>query len=270
MQVIGAPAEETSGGKVVFARAGIYDGLDAAMMAHPFGIFASSGTFYGMQPLRFEFFGKAAHAAGAPENGINALDGAIAAFVGINALRQHVPGNVRIHGIIRDGGKAPNIVPDYACADFYVRASEISLLNEVVEKVKRCAEAGALSSGARLEISEFELPFLPFKPNYTLSKVCVEELKKTGIGQETIEPYNSGGSSDVGDVSQHCPAVHEWIGIANDLKVEPHTAEFCVAADSELAYESLFKTAESFVNTAERLLKEPELVKKVRAEFEGR
>lgn len=141
--VFGTPAEETKGGKVTMAEAGIFDQLDVAMMVHPLDSYMKSGSSLAMDAIQFEFFGKAAHAAASPHMGINALDAVLQTFNSINALRQHITSDARIHGIITEGGKAANIVPDYAVAQFYVRAANREYVNELVEKVKKCAEGAS-------------------------------------------------------------------------------------------------------------------------------
>ena len=147
VQVIGAPAEETNGGKVPLAANGYYDDLAVAMMAHPFGRHAASGSMNAIDSQRFEFFGKSAHAAGAPHEGINALNGVLKTFDLIDALRQHITPDARVSGVIKDGGKAANIVPDYAMAEFYIRANTSAYLIGFSEKVKNCARAAALATG---------------------------------------------------------------------------------------------------------------------------
>src|SRR5690606_39160048 len=137
-----------------------------------------SGESLAMDAIQFAYKGKASHAAASPEKGINALDSVIQLFNGINALREHLPTDVRIHGIISDGGVAANVVPDYAVAQFYIRAKERSYLNEVVGKVKNIANGAALMTGATLEISNYELSYDDMNTNQTLSDAFTENLKK--------------------------------------------------------------------------------------------
>lgn len=139
--VIGTPAEETCGAKVEMAKAGVFDNIDIAMAVHPTGeAHTRSGKSQAMEAIQFTFKGKTAHAAGAPHEGINALDGVITLFNSINALRQQTLETARIHGVISNGGKAANIIPDLAVANFYVRAQTLSYLKELVEKVKTVLE----------------------------------------------------------------------------------------------------------------------------------
>ncbi|HBS60156.1 MAG TPA: amidohydrolase, partial [Firmicutes bacterium] len=167
--VLGTPAEETSGAKVAMTEQGIFTGIDVAMMLHPDGVSYASGSSLAMEAVQFAFRGKASHAAAAPEKGINALQGVIQTFNGIGALREHLASDVRIHGIITQGGAAPNIVPDYAAARFYVRAGRRRELAEVMEKVKNCARGAALMTGATLEISAYEHAYADMNTNKALA-----------------------------------------------------------------------------------------------------
>ena len=159
--------------------------------------------------IQFEFFGKASHAAGAPHEGINALDAVIQTFNGINALRQHILPDARIHGIIPEGGKAANVVPDYAVAQFYVRGTERAYVNELLDKVKNCAKAAALATGARLESSFYELSYDDLKTNETLSDAFTQNMIELGVDPDSIhEKADGGGSVDMGNVSQIAPSIH--------------------------------------------------------------
>jgi len=267
VRVIGAPAEETTGGKVNLAAAGYYDDLTVAMMAHPFGRHAASGGMYAMDSQRFEFFGKAAHAAGDPENGINALNAVIETFNSINALRQHLLPTTKISGIIRHGGNAANIVPDYASCEFYPRAADSAYLLQVREKVQNCARAAALATGARLEITNFEGWYDDLHTNETLSARAVQHTKAQGITQ-SMEPYMSTASSDIGNVSYRCPTIHQWIDVAGDPSVSLHTTEILACTDSAYGYEQMFLVARAFVATAEDVLTDADFRETIRKEFE--
>ena len=150
--VFGTPAEEggpNGSAKGSFVKHGLVEGIDAAMMIHPFGQTRPTSSSLAVDPLDFEYIGKPAHAAAAPHEGINALDAVIQLFNGINALRQQVPDDVRIHGIITHGGDAPNIIPEYAKARFYIRAATRTRLNDITRRVKAVAEGAALATGGK-------------------------------------------------------------------------------------------------------------------------
>lgn len=264
--VYGTPAEETRGGKVTMAEQGVFDHLDVALMAHPYYQHEKSGASLAMDAIQFEFFGKAAHAASSPHEGINALDAVIQTFNSINALRQHVKSDVRIHGIIPEGGKAANVVPDHAIAQFYVRANSRSYVNEVVEKVKACAKGAALATGARLETSFYELSYDDLITNETLSTVFTNNLIDLGIVPNEIHDKGDGGSLDMGNVSQVCPSIHPYIKIC-DQPFACHTIEFRDAAMTEPAFEGMILGAKTLAYTAYDVLTNKNLLQQIKDEF---
>ncbi|MBO4235928.1 MAG: M20 family metallopeptidase [Firmicutes bacterium] len=267
VRVIGAPAEETMGGKCALAEAGYYDDLAVAIMGHPASVHAASGNMMAIDSQKFEFFGKAAHAAASPDKGINALNAVLFTFRSVDALRQHTVDSARVHGIIRNGGEAANIVPDYASCEFYIRAEDSKYCLEFSERVKNCARAAALATGAELKISNFEGFYDNLATNETLSKRSVEHTHEFGIAQE-IKKREDTGSSDIGNVSYRCPCIHQWFDVVGDPSVSLHTEEFCACADSDYAYEQMFIIAKAFVATAEDVLTQPEFLAEIRAEFD--
>ncbi|MGL5379631.1 M20 family metallopeptidase [Clostridium sp.] len=234
--VYGTPAEETNGAKVIFAEAGVFDELDVAMIAHPHSTTCKSGKSVALYPLQFTYKGKTAHAASCPQDGINALNSVIQLFNGIDALRQHVTPDVRMHGIITNGGVAANIVPDEATAQFYFRAAEKETLNELVEKVKRIAEGAALMTGATLIMEKYELQYDNLKTNENLSEAFNENLRKLGILE--IGERDTFGSSDIGNVSHIVPTIHPMIGIS-ECYVRAHSTELADATIKPFANERL-------------------------------
>ncbi|MFQ7549967.1 MAG: M20 family metallopeptidase [Blautia marasmi] len=178
--VLGTPAEETNGAKVTMAGEGIFDDVLAAIMLHPDGQSKESGSSLALDAVRFRFYGRTAHASSAPEKGINALDAVILLFNGINALRQHVPDDVRMHGIIAKGGLRPNIVPEYAEARFNFRAGKRKTLNEVVEKAKQCARGAAEMTGASVKIDYYELSNDDMVTNPVLGRLMSENFRFMG------------------------------------------------------------------------------------------
>ncbi|EFV76836.1 M20 family metallopeptidase [Cytobacillus pseudoceanisediminis] len=267
--VFGTPAEETKGGKVTMAEAGIFDVLDAAIMVHPLDNFVKSGTSLAMDAIQFEFFGKSAHAAASPHLGINALDAVLQTFNSINALRQHIKPDARIHGIITEGGKAANVVPDYAVAQFYVRASKREYVNELVEKVKKCAEGAALQTGAEMKWSFYEFSYDDMVTNSPLSEAFNKELLSLGVNEEEIlEQKNGSGSLDMGNVSQAAPSIHPYIKICNEAYA-CHTHEFREAAMSEQAKEAMILGAKAMALTGYEVLTNQELLKQIKEEFKS-
>lgn len=265
--VYGTPAEETRGGKVTMAEQGIFNHLDVAMMVHPYYCHQKSGRSLAMDAIQFEFFGKSAHAAAAPHEGINALDGVLQTFNSINALRQHVKPDVRIHGVITEGGKAANVVPDYAVAQFYVRASTRAYVDEVTDKVKACANGAALATGTKLKISNYEFSYDDMQTNQTLSEVYTNNLVSLGVSEQSItEDQGDHGSLDMGNVSQVVPAIHPYIQICDDYFV-CHTHEFREAALSEQGREAMILGAQTMALTGYDVLTNPTLLQKIKEEF---
>ncbi|MGF9892875.1 M20 family metallopeptidase [Priestia megaterium] len=265
--VYGTPAEETRGGKVTMAEQGIFNHLDVAMMVHPYYCHQKSGRSLAMDAIQFEFFGKSAHAAAAPHEGINALDGVLQTFNSINALRQHVKPDVRIHGVITEGGKAANVVPDYAVAQFYVRASTRAYVDEVTDKVKACANGAALATGTKLKISNYEFSYDDMQTNQTLSDVYTNNLISLGVSEQSItEDQGDHGSLDMGNVSQVVPAIHPYIQICDDYFV-CHTHEFREAALSEQGREAMILGAQTMALTGYDVLTNQALLQKIKEEF---
>ncbi len=265
--VYGTPAEETKGGKVTMAEEEIFAELDVAMMVHPLDNNMKSGSSLAMDAIQFEFFGKAAHAAASPHMGINALDAVLQTFNSINALRQHVTSDARIHGIIPEGGKAANVVPDYAVAQFYVRAAKREYVNELVEKVKKCAEGAALQTGATLTVSNYEFSYDDMITNDTLSEAFNKELVSLGIPEgEIYEQRDGSGSLDMGNVSQAVPSIHPYIKICNEAYA-CHTHEFREAAMTNQAREAMIVGAKSMALTGYEVLTNPVLLQQIKDEF---
>jgi amidohydrolase len=265
--VYGTPAEETKGGKVTMAENGIFDELDVAMMVHPLSKYLKSGRSLAMDAIQFEFFGKSAHAAASPEKGINALDAVLQTFNSINALRQHITSDARIHGIIPEGGKAANVVPDYASAQFYVRASSRSYVNELVEKVKACAQGAALQTGAEMKASFYEFSYDDMQTNQQLSDAFTKELIWLGVDPGEIhEDRDGSGSLDMGNVSQAVPSIHPYIKICNE-DFACHTHEFREAAMSSQAQEAMILGAKAMALTGYEILASVELLQSIKEEF---
>lgn len=258
--VYGTPAEETNGGKVILAEAGVFDELDAAMIVHPDGETRASGSSSALYPIRFIYKGKTAHAASCPEKGINALNSVIQLFNGIDALRQHVTPDVRMHGIINKGGVAANIVPDEAIADFYFRASTKERVTEVVEKVKKIAEGAALMTGATLEMERYELPYDDLNTNETLSEMFNNNLRELGI-TDIKEAKATGGSSDIGNVSHVAPTIHPYIGIT-DCPMVGHSVEMAKATTTSKAHDRLLIAALAMAYTGHDVIVRNESLRK--------
>jgi amidohydrolase len=268
VMVIGCPAEEAgvdgAGGKVHLIEAGFFKDVDAAFIFHPMPLTTVGGETSAMIGLEFEFEGKAAHAAGNPWDGINALDGVLQTFNAINALRQHIKEFVRIHGIVTHGGDAPNIVPERASARFFVRSMDKESLQETVQRVEACARGAAIATGAELKIKRFCNLYDSMKSNSVLAMILEENLKGLGLA---VEGKKKGkGSTDFGNVTRAVPACELGIRLGDGLV--PHTREFLNASNSEEGYRVMMLGAKVMAMSALDLLQSSDLLKKAKEEFQ--
>lgn len=263
--VLGTPAEELGIGKIELVKAGVFEGVDFAMMVHPSSKRQVIKTSLGLARVRFTFFGKAAHAAVYPEEGVNALDGVIQTFVGINALRQHLRQDVRVHGIVTEGGVAPNIVPERAASYFYVRAADLAEVVRVKERLVACAQGAALATGCRLEVDEDDRVLAPFKVNRVFSELYSAQLRFLGLNEANTPPDKNRGSSDIGNVSQVVPTIQPHVPIGDGVHI--HSEAFARATLSAQGKEAVLEGARAMALTVAELADSPLLREKIMAEF---
>jgi amidohydrolase len=266
IQVIGTPAEEGGGGKIIMVDAGLFDAVDVALMIHPANENLTRRRSKTSHTMMFEFFGKASHASAAPDHGINALDALIQTFNGINALRQFLRPEARVHGIITHGGQAANIIPDYAAGRFNVRADSLAYAHEVIARVRACAEAAAHATGARFQFNEPDHFLDAMRPNPTLAELMEANLAALGIDVRPPAPDDRMGSTDMGNVSQAVPALHAYLAIA-DPDVMGHTVEFRRAAGSPAGHQGMIQAAKALAMTAVDLLADPQVMAEVKRAF---
>jgi amidohydrolase len=267
--VIGTPAEEAAGGKVLMADRGGFDGLDVAMLVHPANRDVAVTYALACLELDVQYFGRAAHAAARPEAGINALDALVIAYNSVSALRQHIRDSARIHGIITDGGQAVNVVPEHTVGAFLLRAEDDDYLEELREKVLACFRAGAEATGARLEYRwGEETRYRAMRSNRALAEAYRRNMEELG---RQVQEYDSGrsmGSTDMGNVSVLVPAIHPTVGIAPP-DVSIHTPEFRDIAASEAGHRGLLDSAKAMAMTAADVLLDAELYRRIEEEFRG-
>ncbi|KGX92721.1 amidohydrolase [Pontibacillus halophilus JSM 076056 = DSM 19796] len=267
--VLGTPAEEggpNGSAKGTFVRHGLVQDLDAAMMVHPQAETSGTSPSLAVDPIDFEFFGVSAHAAANPEAGINALDGVIQLYNGVNAMRQHVTDDVRIHGVILDGGEAPNVVPDYARARFYIRAKTRESCNDITAVVKQIAEGAALQTGATMKATHIQNGV----DHLVLNEAFDELFKKhiVDLGEEYKHSKIGIGSTDAGNISRVVPTIHPYIKIG-DSNLVPHTDAFREAAKSEVGDKALMKGAKALALTGLDLLTKPMILRVIQEEFKS-
>ncbi|NLY36107.1 MAG: M20 family metallopeptidase [Tissierellia bacterium] len=265
--LFGTPAEETSGAKVAFADHGYFKDVDVAICPHPSDYYFSSGKSLALAPIEFTFKGKTAHAASEPQAGINALDALLLTFNNVNALREHILPSARVHGIVKEGGLAANIVPEKSVGEFYVRTMTLDYMEELLEKVINCAKAGALATGCTMEYRDYEARYHNMVTNQTLSDHYDGLLEEMGV--EVTPPRESFGSLDMGNVSQVCPSINPYFGIS-DHPIPGHTVEFRDATLTDLAMEGMINTIVAMVKAMVDCNEDPALLAAVKEEFENR
>ena len=265
IHVVGTPAEEGGGGKLRLIRAGMFRGVDAAMMVHGWDRWVPHQDLLGIVRLGLEFRGTAAHAAADPWDGVNAVDAVVQTFNNVGMLRQQIRPDARIHGIITSGGAAPNIIPEFAAATFYVRAARLDYLAELRRRVIACAEGAALATGCGLKVVEPETAYEPMKRNQTLADAFRANMQRLGL-PESPEAKDRLGSSDVGNVSQVLPTIQPYVRIAPD-GTPWHSRAFEAAAASPLAREGMLAAAKVMAMTTLDLLSDPGLLARAHEEF---
>ncbi len=259
IRLIGTPAEERGGGKEVMARAGAFDGVDAAMMIHPAGVNLASMPCICVAEVQVIYHGKSAHASAMPHKGINALDGLLLAYQAISNLRQHIRSRERIHGIITEGGDAPNIVPDRTSGEFYVRAANERDLAKLKPRVQACFEAGATGSGCEVEVNWANVDYLDLNTNWPLAdqfRSHAEHLGREFVPFEEALKFGA-GSTDMGNVSYRVPSIHPMLAVAPP-NVVIHNPEFAKWAGSEKGDQAVIDGAKALaLTTADYLLSTP-------------
>lgn len=263
--VLGTPAEEEGGGKIIMCQDGVFDEVDAAMMCHPQNKTMVLRGALACVDATFTFHGKQAHASSAPEKGISALDALVNAYVAINSLRQFLKDDVRIHGIITKGGDAPNVVPELAEAVFILRASTVKELEEVRAKVYRAVRSAAEGAGATVDIAE-GLIYAERNNNKAMAGLFAQNLEDLGIEVENPPEKGGVGSSDIGNVSQVTAAIHPYIRLGD---ATTHTPDFARLAGSEEGMLELNRAAKALALTAYDLCCDKEAMHQVRSEFEA-
>lgn len=280
VMVIGTPAEEGGGGKIRMLDAGVFEGVDAVLSSHPSSnrtviptdIPMGESWSLAMVGYRYIFHGKAAHAAAMPHEGINALNGVIHLFGGIDSLRQHLKEDVRIHGIITDGGMAPNVVPEYAAANFMLRCRDRDYLSDVVVgRVLQAAEGAAAMTGCRLEVEEYYPFYENVRPNSVIAGLLLNNAGVAGLPLDQPLPGRQGSaaSTDFGNVSQALPS-YELRYAVSEEPVASHSREMTETAISEYALNAAINVAKAMTLTACDLLLDPKLLSAAHAEFKER
>ena len=266
IHIVGTPDEEYSGGKPKMIRAGAFEGYDMAMMIHLYDANQVYTKLRALDTYTYYFHGQAAHASAAPWEGRNAFNACQLFFHAMDMLRQHVKPDIQMHGIIRNPGEAPNIVPEEVSAELYTRGFDRPYLNQVNQMIDDCAEGAAIATQTTWEkkptAEQYDnLLLLPFG-NQLLAEVY-EEMGLTLSGN----PDALFGSSDCGNVSFVCPVFHSTLQVV-DAGVPIHTREFAQAMKTDRAHVALAKGAGIICRHVIKMLADDENIKKLKIEFE--
>jgi amidohydrolase len=267
VRIIGCPAEERGNGKVLLMKRGVFEGVDAALMYHPGDRDEIDPLMLAMVNLDVELLGKAAHAAAEPYDGVNALDGLMLGWNAMSALRLLVRSDSRIHGIITDGGKAPNIIPDRAAARLMVRSPDNTYLADLRRRVLACFEGAAVATGAELRPMWSDVCEV-VSTNRPLAEAFAENVRSLGRTMQPRRPSDTHGSTDMGNVTTVIPGIHPFLSITEG-PVPGHSIAFTEAARTPRALETMHVAAKGLAMTALEVLMEPALLKRAREAHGG-
>lgn len=265
--VLGTPAEEGGGGKIIMGHRGAFENVAAAMMVHPAGVDLIGMTVLAVTELAVEYRGRAAHASAFPHQGVNALDALVTAYSTIAQLRQHIRPSERIHGIITNGGQAPNIVPERAAGLFMVRAATEHRLEKLRKRVIDCFEAGALATGATLEIKPASEDYSDMLTNQIMAEAYASNVARLGRQVQPLDAYAAvAGSTDMGNVSKIVPSIHPMIAVSPP-GVPLHSSDFTGWAGSESGDKAVLDGAKAMAMTALDILCQADLRTAMSATF---
>lgn len=256
IRVIGAPAEEGGGGKIPLLEAGVFDGLEAALMIHPGPADAVLARPRAVAHFDVEYQGTASHAGAYPHLGVNAADAFTVAQIAIGLLRQQLPDTIRVHGIVQEAGTAPNAIPGSSRGSWYVRADTLEELDGAFERVRACFEAGATATGCTWELTETSPRYAEFHNDLELAGIFTRLAAAQGRDMDLAEDGTRGmatASTDMGNVSQHVRAIHPYLGI-DSLPAVNHQPEFADAAATPAADRAVRDGAVLLAQTVVELL----------------
>jgi amidohydrolase len=251
VKLLGTPAEEGAGGKLELLKRGAFDGAHLALMAHPGPVDVARAEAYAVSHLHITYDGKAAHAAAYPDLGVNASDAFTVAQVALALLRQQLPSDSRVHGIVTHGGDAPNVIPDHTEGHWYVRGATLAQMHEIEARVQKCFEAGALAADCTLTVSSEGEPYADFRNDIGVLAAYIANAE--GLGRRFASADDPAtrmnrASTDMGNVSQILPAIHPYIGIES-LPAVNHQPEFAAAAVTAAADHAVLDAATALALT---------------------
>lgn len=268
--LIGTPAEETVGGKVPMVEQGAFDDIDIVLQSHLESQNNIACKTLAIDCIKFQFRGRASHAAAHPEDGINALDAINLMYAGIGCLRQHIKSDARIHGIITQGGDAPNTVPDFTEAKFHIRSESRKYLDELTKKVINIAKGASLMTGTEVFYEKFENSFDNLVNLKSLQKLMKKNLEEVGIENINEEGKGASGSSDIGNVSQVCPTMYTEIALDIEEVCHVHDEAYLKYVNSLEAYDKLHKAVKAMCGVALEIYNNEKLLQEIKKEFNER
>ena len=265
--ILGTPAEEGGGGKILMAREGAFDGVDAALMVHPAGYDLARMDVIAVQELVATYTGEAAHAAAFPHRGRNALDAAVLGYLNVAALRQHILPTERIHGIFTEAGEKPNIVPARAITEWMVRSPSIRSLGPLKDRVLAALQAGAMAAGCELDIAWKPVVYADMLDNEVMIELY--KVNASALGRLVLEPDSKlgvVGSTDMGNISYVVPSIHPMIAAA-PADTPIHTPDFATHARASVGDRAVVDGAVALAWTVADLWLGDGVMDAVQAEF---
>ena len=256
LSVLGTPAEEGGGGKVLMLERGVFDGLDGAMMVHPAPVEVVQMQTLAVAHLAMRFHGRESHASMFPEEAVNAGDALTISQVALGLLRQHLPAGDQVHGIVTHGGDAPNVIPGETEGVFLARSPSLARLSALVPRLRNCFEAGSLATGASLEVVELSPRYSEFLADAAMSELYVRNAVSLGRHFPEQTDLRPGGSTDMANVSLAIPAIHPMLGIDAGGAVN-HQAAFTAACARPSADQAVLEGAIAMAWTAIDLATDP-------------
>ncbi|MFZ5889889.1 MAG: amidohydrolase [Myxococcota bacterium] len=266
VELIGTPAEEGGGGKIKLLDAGVFRGIDVAMMYHPYDRDILAHPALATKRVRLKFRGSPSHASIAPWDGESALTACLETFRLIDSQRVHFRDGVRVHGIVTDGGQAVNVIPERAESLFLLRAPSLTELERVAKIVERCARGAAMAAGAQLEI-DMQNGYKNMRNNLALARRFGSALQALGRTPRESDTSVGAGSTDMGDVSHAVPSIHPYLAICDEGETLCHEHAFAACARSERGFETMRIAAKAMARTAADALEDQALLSAARAEF---
>jgi len=266
VDLIGTPAEEGGGGKIRLLGAGVFEGVDAAMMFHPYDRDILAHPALASRWLTIKYQGTPAHAAAAPWDGNSALTACLETFRLVDSQRVHFRDGVRVHGYVTNGGQAVNIIPEHAACEFSVRAPFKSELERVAAIVERCARGAAMACGVEVSLS-IRQGYREMKNNLAIARRFGAAMASLGRPARETDPRVGSGSTDMGDLSQAVPSIHPYLAICDEGETLCHQHAFAACAASQRGFQTMLTAAKAMARTTLDLLEDQKLLESVKAEF---